>query len=215
MNITPVNVINFGSRDKKIRFADDIARYSARTFPCVSVTKLAPYCRSKAQEKSLNELSAQIDNVRATYFAKYPNAKTFGEQVDSIVGTIQSLKVGNCGESSLITSFVARLNGLKNVYVAELRKGLFSPLDHCVIFVKDKKPYVIDSWLGFADYFDRAIQRYKNEFADLLNIPKDADISIMPMSNAAFADILKPNFTKAELEQIRKKFPEMIMKKIK
>ena len=71
----------------------------------------------------------------------------------------------------------------------------------------DKKhPYIIDSWLGFADYKDKAIERFNKDFSQHFNsgsfyfqeIPED--ITIMKALN------------KFSTKELQEKFPMLIIK---
>ena len=81
-----------------------------------------------------------------------------------------------------------------------------------VLWVKNgKKPYVIDPWLGFADYVPRAIQRYKNEFGyhfDFNSYPGEKVLVYPRSSNLSFLlSYIYP-------ENLKKAFSELILPKL-
>lgn len=89
--------------------------------------------------------------------------KEFG--LMAIVDPIKEMRYGNCGESAFLSIICAKINRLKNVQIASLYSPGDYNYDHAVVLInKDKKPYILDAWLGFADYLPNAIKRWQNEF---------------------------------------------------
>ena len=65
------------------------------------------------------------------------------------------------------------LRRIKDTCIADIKNTAEEHLNHVVLYVENgKKPYIIDVWLGFADYLPNAIQRYKSEFSYLFPFEK-------------------------------------------
>ena len=82
---------------------------------------------------------------------------------------IKRKKLGNCHESAILAEIAAKANGIRNCYTAQLKpltNNSSDSLDHAVLYVDSPKhPYIIDPWLGFADFVPNAFERYRKEFS--------------------------------------------------
>ena len=69
---------------------------------------------------------------------------------------------------------------MKNTHVAGIKNTAEEYLDHVVLYVENgKKSYIIDPWLGFADYLQNAIRRYKVYFGYLFPFGKASSQQFM------------------------------------
>ena len=166
MNIQSINQQTFGARNLTIRRADDIVRKVNNEFPRVSITKIESLPNAKYYLFLLRNLWIKTidmrDSTRHDFLTL--NKNNFKEKILSIINPIKDLKLGNCRESAILGLLGAKANGIKNCKIAFLKSPDGYDFDHAVVLVKDKKPYIIDAWLGFADYVPKSIERYKKEF---------------------------------------------------
>ena len=164
MNIQLQKQPTFNARNSTIRFADDIVRKVNKEYPRVSVTKLESLNNSKKFSLLLNELWEATANMRGLIRGSYTNSMTFANEIRAFLLPIKFTRLGNCKESAQLAFIAAKANGIKNCKMAYLESPDGFDYDHAVVLVKGKKPYVIDAWLGFADYIPKAIERYQKEF---------------------------------------------------
>lgn len=215
MNINNKSHISFTSRNKTIRLADDIARIPNRWIPRVSSSKYEGLKSSQKNEKLIFAMEADIADMR---FLQKLKASIIGQNfiknIKNAVEPIKRFKIGNCGESADLAAIVARVNGIKNVSIASIRTPTGERFDHAVLLVKGKKPYIIDGWLGFADYVPNAIKRYQKEFRnhfDFETLQTEKMIVVPYEGTNLFNGFLNREFTKKEIEQIKKLYPEIII----
>ena len=164
MNIDFRNNNTFTSRNATIRYADDLARRVNKKYPRLSASKMETLGFAKYYQPTIERLWDKNHEMRDIVENIINSKKPIKEKLMKILYCIQNRKVGNCGESALLTYITAKLNKIDNCKFACLISGNGFDLDHSVILVEDKKPYVIDAWLGFADYIPNAIKKYQNEY---------------------------------------------------
>ena len=164
MNIT--NNINFTSRNSEIRFADNLVRKINQEFPRVSVTKIECFKNSKEFDFLIENLWDLTSLMRSVLGRKFIKTENPVEKIKLILDTIKNKKLGNCKESAQLSLIVAKMNGIKNCKVAYLLSPENYDYDHAIVFVEGKNPYIIDAWLGFADYVPNAIKKYQKDFRD-------------------------------------------------
>lgn len=172
--INTQNYISFTSRGRVIRKADDIARSVASTFPVVSVSRYSGLPNHKIFFDSLKRTDEILTVVRREMCsAEVASYLSTVDKVKNIFRLISRYKVGNCGEITDISTVFAKLKNLKGVKVARLLNGADQDLDHVVTYIEnDGNPYIIDSWLGFADYVPNALQKYKTVYRKYFPIDK-------------------------------------------
>ena len=64
------------------------------------------------------------------------------------------------------------MNGIDNCKMAFVVSPEDYDYDHAVVLVEDKKPYIIDAWLGFADYVPNAIKKFQKDFRNCFDFEK-------------------------------------------
>lgn len=216
MNINNKSHISFTSRNKTIRLADDIARIPNRWIPRVSSSKYEGLKSSQKNEKLIFAMEADISDFRLLQKLKSIFiGNNFIKNIKNIVEPIKRFKIGNCGESADLAAIAARVNGIKNISIASIRTPTGIPFDHAVLLVNDKKPYIIDGWLGFADYVPNAILRYKKEFRNHFDFEKleKEEMFVVPYKSVKiFNGFLNKEFTKKEINEIKKLYPEIVLK---
>ena len=101
-------------------------------------------------------------------------------KIKALIKPVERYRLGNCGESAQLAAITAKINGIKDCHITHLYSANGEDIDHAVLYVNDKKPYIIDAWLGFADYVPNILNRYKNEYNDNFYIEPDEKITLSP-----------------------------------
>ena len=176
------NSLYFASRNKVIRRADDIVRCVNSQYPRISSSNIGDFSCSDKFEKLLTKLNKLSDRIREVMFNLEKKAVTDEDKLSALPYIVKMFKMGNCGESAILSAIAARVNGLKNFSIAKVCSSHNGDLDHSVVIVRGKNPYVLDAWLGFADYLPQAVQKYKGEFSYHFNFSnkEDEKISFVP-----------------------------------
>jgi hypothetical protein len=162
--------VSFKSRNIDIRFADRIAREVNVRFPTLSLSKTSRYKnRSKVPkfhhgESKVWEKMQEFYDALGESFELNKSKKNY-TKLNEYMKLIEKYKMANCVEQSLLALIIAKCSGLKNCSIRGLYGKENGWLDHAVVYVEDKKkPYIIDPWLGFADYLPKAFERYRGEY---------------------------------------------------
>jgi len=207
--------INFTSRNATIRYADDIARKINNVFPRVSQSRIYSYKKLENfgfLEFRLREQTRQIRNLKSS---RFDNATNSFEKLCAFLNPIKERKLGNCAESAQIAAISAKLNGVNDVYVAVLKTKGGRKLDHAVLYVENgKNPYIIDPWLGIADYVPKMFEKYISEYKEMLNICKYlklSDIKFAPIEEDAYSRFLKKEITKEDTKKLLELYPQLLV----
>ena len=209
--------LNFTSRNKTIRFADDIVRKVNNEFPRLSASNVEDWNSSIFNEKPAKNLWKKLATVRNLVRLGFFNSYGFQKIVKSIVEPIKKIKVGNCGEATDLMFLAARANGLKNAYRATLTTPELEDYDHVVVLVDEngKNPYVLDAWLGFADYLPKAIERYQKDFRrhfDFNKLQTDKmQFNIIEHQYEKLSDFFDKEFSDKEIEVLQKTYPQFLV----
>ena len=209
MQVNKIDNTAFTSRRQTIRFADDIARKSHILYDTVSGSRLACYKNYKQFEYLRDCIFMRTSFMRKMKDKLYNCADNFYKKIEALINPTRLYKVANCGEQSHIASIMAKVNGIKNCHIAHLYKSNGKDLDHAVVYVNDEKPYIIDGWLGFADYVPNALKRYQKEYKQFFDIEQGDSIGFASKYDDEFTDLLKDNFTKKQIKTIKRLYPEM------
>lgn len=223
MKINNNNYTCFTSRNSEIRFADDIARHVNKICPRMSNTLLqrldnAPnfsFAISKIDDKitDIHYKMHDNSNIFTTLFSKLfkPKIKT-KKNIENYIRLIKLHKAGNCTEAATLGALAAKANGLENVCIGDVvSKFGFINYNHAVVLIKNNKnSYVIDPWLGFADYLPNAVLRYKYELKTGVDFIKNKDMFI---KETKINDSALPCVLNTESKDILKACPELRIKK--
>ena len=214
MNINFNNNKTFTSRNSTIRFADDIVRKVNNEYPRISSTKLQSFSNIKKHEPVLEKLWEQLRVIRKEILITMDKDTQAYSQVKSILKLIKERKIGNCSEASFLALISARVNGVKNCVTAFITSPNGFNYDHSIILVEDEKPYIIDAWLGFADYVPNAIKRYQKDFKNCFDFKeaKTKEMIIKPDEYSVFAD-LNDSLQKKDIRKMKKIAPNLVLKK--
>ena len=207
MYINPINRQNFTARNPKIRFADDLARQVNQEYPRISATKMEALEHAKDFPETINNLKLAVRIMRKKKREEISFFASTSELVNRLLNTIKTHKTGNCGESAELALISAKLNGLENSSKAYIEATNGNDFDHAVVLINDKKPYIIDAWLGFADYVPNAIKRYQGEFRKYFDFDECGEKMLIKTEN----NYLNDKIPEKELKKIKNAHPELII----
>jgi len=215
MRISSIDNTNFQSRNKTIRFADDIARRVNQCYTRVSLSKIKSFSNAEAHSCLIEDISDRlVKNVRMKKEDLYQDADSFCKKIKAFITPVKESGLGNCGESAQLSSIVAKVNGVKDCNIAHLYTTDEKDLDHAVLFVYDKTPYIIDAWLGFADYVPNALNKYRTLFTNIFDDIKPEDtLTFISYTDDEYTDFLKNNFTRKQINKLKKIYPEQFIKR--
>ncbi len=207
------NTFQFASRNIVIRKADDIARTVNREFPRVSLSRINSY-RNEPSAYLLYKYKDKLQKMRNYKGAKFNNAKSPLEKLLAFFIPISERKIGNCAESAQMTMILAKLNGIENCSMARLKTLDGFSLDHQVVIVNDKNPYVIDSWLGFADYLPNILDKYKGEYRRCFKITRNNEkgINFVQDSVTQYDSFLKKPIDEKTKKELLELYPKFLIK---
>lgn len=208
----------FKSKNKVIRDADNLTRHVNKVFERVSLTKAMAYDNFQGSKLDMmyEELAAyeKLHKVRRISDLISYSRESTADKCIRFIDAMKQFPSGNCGESSFLAKIAAEINGIKNAKIASLYNK-YVDMDHSVVYVDDKKPYIIDCWLGFADYVPNAIRRYLTEFRNFIVDENDEVLSKnmhFSVDNALslFKDM---KFSEQDVCKLKEKYPELVIKK--
>lgn len=206
---------SFTARNPEIRFADNLARKVNKEYPRISSSLIGSYEKSYKFSGLLHRLRININTMRYLQENDFNEAPTVIERVKAITDSIRFSAMGNCAEASELTLVASKLSGIKDVHLASLYSSTGDSLDHQVLYVKNgKKPYIIDTWLGFADYVPNAITKYKNEFSKYLSYGSSSNKMVFMPESYKIGNFLEKVFDHLSgNKEIRSYYDNLIIKK--
>ncbi len=216
-NLQPQNT--FASRNATIRRADDIARLVNRQYPRISSSNIEDFKNISKRPEAYNRLANLINRVRFNMKTNMNKSDDYISKLKAFAEEISDYKVGNCDESAKLAYIAAKANGIKDLQLAAMETIIFNPtdqtvqcvkpLDHIVLRVENgKNPYIIDPWLGFADYIPRAMERYRKEFGHHFDFSSNPeDIVLVSPKTTIFGLIVQ----KTSKDDLQKAFPQLIL----
>ena len=213
MNVQNIDNTVFTSRNKTIRKADDIARKACTLFDTVSSSKIHCYKNAKNFEYLRSYIYLKTRFMREMKDKLYETGFDFYKKIEALINPVKLYRIANCGEKSHLACIMAKTYGIKDCHIAHLFQANGKDLDHAVVFVNDKKPYIIDAWLGFADYVPNALKRYKGEYKQYFDFSEGDTIAVASKYDDEFTDFLKGDFSRKERKEIKKLYPEMDLKR--
>lgn len=201
----------FTSRNSVIRRADDIARRINKVYPRISSSNVEDRMMERGFEKELAApIRFKLMHLRYRVNMNIKAAKSYLEKIKVLPDAVLDMKVGNCAESAELAALAAKVNGIKNFSIRSVRGSDDVDFDHDVVYVRDRKPYIIDAWLGFADYLDGALERFKKDFGCHFDMNDDTKVFFLPY----FYNYEPMNCLDNLSEQtLRRMFPELIVDK--
>ncbi|HNW26188.1 MAG TPA: hypothetical protein PLG15_04225 [Candidatus Gastranaerophilaceae bacterium] len=212
MKITSKNFSNniqvsFQSRNRELRLAETVMRKVNNEFPRVSPDYLNRiFVRH-------NRISSAWLNAKKSLLCQYRQilAQSCNDP-EVLVSYVKNAKVGNCGESAILSKMALDLNGVDRVKIFNLTEFIkngenltLKDVDHSIVVVNmdksailndyktfGKKAYVVDSWMGIVGYVSDVFEQYMKIF-NLRN-----NLGVFPKSNtnsdlSELAQIFAPN----------------------
>ena len=212
MNISIQQHTNFTSRNATIRRADDIARLAKNAFPMISSSKIDTFKNASRFVGFLMKISRELNEERFRRSDKIDSHKSVAGKVFVLLESLKTKKLGNCAEHAEVALLAAKFNGIKKAYLASLITPDKMPLDHCVILVEDEKPYVIDAWLGFADYVPESIKRWQKEYNHMFDFEelKTEKINIIKRRETLYDSFLENDFPDFDEKVIKEIYSELV-----
>ncbi len=214
MQINKIDNTNFTARNATIRRADDIVRLARKAFPMISSSKIDTFKNISSFKGLLLKTSRDLNEERFRRSDRIDSHKSVAGKVFVLLESLRTKKLGNCAEHAEVALLAAKFNGIKNAYLASLMTPDKKPLDHCVILVEDKKPYIIDGWLGFADYVPEAKKRWQKEYKYMFDFEeaKTEKINIIKRRETLYDTFLENDFPEFDEEVIKEIYPELVLK---
>ena len=214
MKVHKIDSTKFQSRNQTIRFADDIARHVNKCYPRISATNVNEFVNINAFRNLKKRLNTETkNNLRDEISDNYDAADNFTGKILAFLKPIKKYKFGNCGESAQLAAIVAKINGIKDCHIAQICNQEGKDIDHSVLFVNDKKPYIIDCWLGFADYAPNALNKYKTLYSKFFKLEDNNQLAFYTNINDEYTDFLKDDFTRSQTNKLKSIYPELYIKK--
>ncbi len=202
----------YSNVNSSIQFADHIARRVNNVYPRMSISKYETFSSSKNFTNLMLRLDEDLNWIRYKFsdFSKDKKGN-YLSQWKYLVDLIKKYKFGNCIESANLSEIAARVNGINDCQIATInaitKNKTSVSLDHAVLLVNGKKPYIIDTWLGFADTIPNAFYRFQHEFAKQMGLEKNS--KFLPLKLMPFG---KKHSVTPELQQkLKENFPELII----
>lgn len=214
MQLDNKNSIRFTSRNKTIRFADDIVRKVNKEFPRISSTIVDDFESWKSKPDYLFALSDRIAQLRKKRLESFCQIDDFTKRFDSFISLMKKFKLGNCDESTHLMSIVAKLNGIRNCYPVLLKSPCGFDLDHVVLYVDGKKPYIMDAWVGFADFVPEAKLRYQKEYRKHFKFDEsESEKIVFQKQRNVYSNFVSLDFSNKQMKKFQKRYPDLIIKK--
>ena len=203
---------NFSSKKRGIREADDIVRLLNKKYPRTSKTNIEDFHNVSKRPFVVDNLDFKTFQLRSAVSTKRLYAKNKQDMIKALPDSVSKYRIGSCFESAELCSIAAKVNGIKDYKIGKVYSNETGSLDHAVLIVEDKKnPYILDAWLGFADYVPNAIKRFQKEFSNHFNFSgtRTEKIFIDTSHCETYQESLVKDFSQEELRAI---FPELVTK---
>lgn len=205
--------LNFSSRNATIRKADDIARKINNAFPRISKSRIEDFSHYNDRGFLNFKLREQSRRMRNIKDARFRNATHPIQKLLAFMVPIKESKCGNCAESAQLAAISAKMNDINNATIARLRNANGESYDHQVLLVNEKTPYVIDPWLGFADYVPNAIEKYRGIYRNNFDFKKlgEKGMHFIVDREDVYDNFLRRNIGDEDLKTLIKLYPELLV----
>lgn len=191
-------MITFEGRQSIIRKADRITRKTNSVYPHLSESKKRIFINQVIQKNSFNQkMCNDLSKLKYKYETKLDNLRFRGgygiEQFRIIIDNLKNHRIGNCYESAILAQIIGKINGVKNIYPAQIyftknSSKVNMQFDHAVAVLTDKpfeKDYkyqfknkeaiVIDPWLGITDFAGEYFNKLRTQFSKIFPIQLSDD----------------------------------------
>ena len=149
--------------------------------------------------------------AQARIFSNYMfNGNKFLVAIDMITNS----KLGNCGEESIFTDFILKLNGVKNACIVDLKNPSNNIRHSVCVFNRDgskfekvinNKTIVVDTWAGKVDFANNLIPFYKYQCKNYFGIKPDEKLE--------FVFYKQYDIPEKDLNEYIKNLPDIFFKK--
>lgn len=206
--------LNFTSRNATIRKADEIARRVNCVFSRVSKSRIENFSNYDARGFLNFKLREKTNQMRRLKDYSYRNATHSIQKLLAFMKPVEEKRLGNCAESSQLTAIAAKINGIDNCTIARLRTNDGKSLDHQVLLVQDNPPYIIDSWLGFADYIPQTLDKYRGIYRKnfCINELNENKIRFEVDNEDIYDSFLRKTISQEDIDTLKKLYPQLIIK---
>lgn len=214
MQINSTN-INFTSKNPVIRQADDIARKVNQAFPRVSTSNIRTFKNFDNDSFLSHRYATRISRIRKQKSYYFDTASRYIEKALAFFVPVEDYKVGNCSEAAQISILAAKMNGIKDAKLMSLRDDLGLSLDHAVCYVENEgKPYIIDSWLGCADYVPNMLEKYNGIYRNKFKLRGLNQKQMHFAFNNAdkYARFFKNEIPQNDLEKLKMLYSQLLVK---
>lgn len=187
--------ISYTGRCPQIKDAQWVCHMVRSEYPHVSSSRIkASVSELQENGKVFLPYIIKLQNWRGKHLPKFhkireklqSDSKNDFQRTNNVIKQLKNNKFGNCGEDAFLSAAILRMNGIKNVYIANLKTDK-QIIDHTVcLFNKDgsefnkepdNKTIIIDSWIDSADFASNIFTKYKNTCKNLLSgIKNDSQI---------------------------------------
>ncbi len=210
-NNNKYNSNNFTSRNATIRKADDIVRTINRKYTGFSPSMHVDYLNREQFCRLDMELNTKLATLRDICSIGSELPWEHNNQIIRILpASIKTFKIRNCGESADLACLGAKVNGINDFYKCALMSNEAGDLDHAIVVVENNgNPYIMDAWLGFADYIDKAMERYTSEYGYHFDLSKSPCEKLYAYAgiDSKYSNLLKC----IPQEELQEKFPELVI----
>lgn len=207
--------LNFTSRNAAIRQADDIARKINIGFPRVSESRIYNFKNIEKFQFLKFNLREKTRQLRTQKSSKFDYGTKPIQKLCAFLDPIKERKMGNCAETAQIAAISAKLNGINDAQIAVLRTKGGKKLDHAVLYVQNNgNPYIIDPWIGNADYVSNMLEKYTSEYRQTLNIGEHLQgkhLKFVPLEDDAYSRFLKKEISEEDKKALLKLYPELLV----
>lgn len=218
MQITKDYSVNFTARNLTVQQADNIARKVNKCFHHISPTLVEDWHVVNKDKRKMRgfikRLDDSVEEMRDYKEQLFNDAESAVERMLAFMTPVKKYKFANCGDCAQIAAIVAKVNGIRNAHLAEVYTKRGKDLDHMVVYVDDEKPYIIDAWLGIADYVPNMMQKYKSEYRKHFDLPPIRDgIKFIKTEDDCFSDAINEDLSRRQKNKLLKFYPEILIRK--
>lgn len=216
------NSISFTGSRKFLRDADWVCRKVKSEFPMISPTRVY-YSNTDRVSSNKKYMAFVLDKELQLHQDRADRRflKSSYKFIKEVLYSATVNKIGNCSEYVSLAEMVSRMNGVKNCYRLSFRDAASEKMlasssaksvNHTALLIsknpikgneiKEDECLIIDPWLGISGRMKDVIERYKNEFPQILKIKDDTQLKYHISGNFDLSEF--------DLEVLKGGFPSLI-----
>lgn len=205
MNLDNLNSQSFLGRAKIIKDADKICRDINLAFPHFSPSY--SWVNSGKPQNFVDLFCRYDRKLELIRISQYKTDYAY-DYYNNLLSLVQKYKCANCGELSEIVYLACKKKNLKNVNLIGIYG--FNPMnnklvdyDHMAVsFTDGKNTVIIDPWLGFADFAQNCLVKYKQNYHKFL-------ARFNPNLKLTFKTEPSVKICKSDFQDLMKKYAEV------